>query len=89
MGPTEQDPYFRMECELEFLQIEVKMHSEYIYEKGAELKDIEHGLVDFPAMLDGREVLLCWKHGEESISHYHERYEGFQFRKPLKHVDKE
>ena len=41
------------------------------------------GLVDFPAMIDGREVFLCWKSDEEDIEYYHGMDEGFAGRKPI------
>jgi hypothetical protein len=48
------------------------------------LKDIDRGLVDFPALLDGQEVLLCWRQGEERIAHYHGSEDGFAGRRKLK-----
>lgn len=53
---------------------------------GAVLKDAKTGLVDFYSKIDGRTVLLCWKHGEESIDHYHDLDSGFAGRKPLSAV---
>lgn len=51
---------------------------------GATLKGIDPGLVDFPHRLaDGSEVYLCWREGEEQITHYHSLSEGFDGRKPL------
>lgn len=50
---------------------------------GALLKDVNLGLVDFPTLLDGREVYLCWKYGEEKIQFWHETDGGFSGRKPL------
>jgi hypothetical protein len=50
---------------------------------GCELKDYHVGLVDFPARLDGREVCLCWKLGEESIETWHETHSGFAGRQPI------
>lgn len=41
------------------------------------------GLVDFPAIIDGKEVLLCWKSDEEDILFYHEQEAGFAGRKPI------
>ena len=41
------------------------------------------GLVDFPAMIDGEEVFLCWKSDEEDIEYYHGMEEGFAGRKPI------
>jgi hypothetical protein len=50
---------------------------------GVELKDASTGLLDFPAMHEGREVLLCWKGDEETITHWHEVDGGFAGRKPV------
>ena len=50
---------------------------------GCELKDFEIGLVDFPAVRDGREVYLCWKLGEDQVTHWHEVNTGYAGRKPL------
>jgi hypothetical protein len=82
-GSTD-DPYFMIEAGLEFIQIEAKAHMEGLHNQGIELKDIDIGLVDFPAIIDGVEVLLCWRQGEEHISYYHSREDGFSGRKPIK-----
>ena len=50
---------------------------------GCELKDIEQGLVDFPALREGREVYLCWRLGEEEVAFWHELEAGFAGRQPL------
>ena len=50
---------------------------------GCELKDIDQGLVDFRTVMDGREVYLCWKLGEDAIAWWHELDTGFGGRKPL------
>jgi len=47
------------------------------------LKDLSRGLVDFPAMLDGREVFLCWKSGEEDIAFWHDLDAGYAGREPM------
>lgn len=52
-------------------------------EIGCELKDYETGLVDFPTRLGGREVLLCWKLGEESIEYWHEVDAGYEGRRRI------
>jgi len=54
---------------------------------GAELKDYDKGLVDFPAVHEGREVLLCWKMGEEAIDHWHEVDAGYSGRQPVTMLD--
>ena len=51
---------------------------------GVQLKDYERGLIDFPAMREGRVVLLCWQMGEgESIEWWHDVEAGFAGRQPL------
>jgi hypothetical protein len=50
---------------------------------GVQVKDMDEGLVDFPARHGGRDVLLCWKVGEPEVAHWHGLDEGFAGRKPL------
>ncbi len=50
---------------------------------GVELKDPGRGLLDFPGMFEGREICLCWRLGEETITHWHELESGFTGRKPV------
>jgi hypothetical protein len=54
-----------------------------LQELGVEPKGPAEGLVDFPALLDGRPVYLCWKHGEAEVLHWHEIDAGFAGRQPL------
>jgi len=54
-----------------------------IEEIGVLVKDLEKGLLDFPSLMDGRTVLLCWKLGEKEIGFWHSTEEGFAGRKPL------
>ncbi len=50
---------------------------------GAQVKDMDLGLLDFPCVVDGETILLCWKLGEERITHWHGFSEGFAGRKPI------
>ena len=50
---------------------------------GVQVKDLEDGLLDFPSVMDGKPILLCWKLGEPTIAHWHTEEEGFEGRKPL------
>ena len=50
---------------------------------GVQVKDLEKGLLDFPSVMDGKPVLLCWKLGEKTIGYWHSEEEGFAGRKPL------
>jgi hypothetical protein len=81
--PLGTDPFFTLECEMDFLQVEGNAILQSFELKGVQLKDIDSGLVDFPALLDGRQILLCWRQGEQSITHYHGLDEGFAGRRKL------
>lgn len=50
---------------------------------GVQVKDLDIGLLDFPCRVDGEIILLCWKLGEATISHWHGSEEGFAGRKPI------
>ena len=54
-----------------------------ILETGCIVKDLDVGLLDFPAIIDNQDVYLCWKLGEDRIRFYHRQDEGFAGRKPL------
>jgi len=62
---------------------EVIRYVNAVHERGAIVKDVDTGLVDFPARLHGEEVLLCWRLGEEQVAHWHGLEEGFAGRKLL------
>lgn len=47
------------------------------------IKDVERGLIDFPALIGGREVFLCWEKDEEDIEFWHDIDSGFAGREPL------
>jgi hypothetical protein len=47
------------------------------------LRDLDRGLVDFPAIRDDREVYLCWVEGEHEIGYWHDLEAGFAGREPL------
>lgn len=58
-----------------------------IAEHGAEVKDVDEGLIDFPALHRGQTVLLCWKLGEDQIRYWHSIEEGFAGRRPVEELD--
>lgn len=51
---------------------------------GVEIKSVLDGLCDFPCLVNGREVFLCWKLGEPQVQFWHEIDAGFAGRQPLK-----
>jgi hypothetical protein len=54
-----------------------------IDEIGVQVKDLAQGLLDFPCVMEGQTVLLCWKLGEKEIGFWHTEEDGFAGRKPL------
>lgn len=50
---------------------------------GVQVKDLEIGLLDFPCKVDGEIVLLCWRMGEPTITHWHGTEEGYSGRRPI------
>jgi hypothetical protein len=53
------------------------------YRRQIQIKDVDRGLIDFPALLGGREVFLCWEKGEEEVEFWHDLDAGFAGREPL------
>jgi hypothetical protein len=47
------------------------------------LRDISTGLIDYPALVSGRPIWLCWRLGEDDVAHWHPHDEGFDSRRPL------
>ena len=54
-----------------------------IHAHGAQVKDVDTGLIDFPALRGGEVVLLCWRLGEDEIRYWHRVEDGFAGRRPL------
>jgi hypothetical protein len=54
---------------------------------GVVVKDLDAGLLDFPALREGEEVELCWQVGEDAVSYWHRIGEGFRGRKPIDWVE--
>jgi hypothetical protein len=63
--------------------IEVALGFEQIERLDLVVRDLERGLVDFPAVIDGREVYLCWLLDEPAVGHWHGVESGFAGRRPL------
>ena len=61
----------------------MKSNLEKILSTGCLIKDLDIGLLDFPAVINNEEVYLCWKLGEDRIRYYHRQDEGYAGRKPL------
>ena len=63
--------------------LEVRRLLETIEQSGLVLRDIDRGLVDFPAVVDGREIYLCWELGEDEVGYWHDLDAGYGGREPL------
>ncbi len=50
---------------------------------GVEVKDLDEGLVDFPALRGDETVLLCWQLGEDEVGYWHSQEDGYAGRRPL------
>ena len=69
--------------QLEAAASELAQCIERIQNAGVLIKDLDRGLLDFPALRDGEEILLCWHVGEDEIRFWHGVDEGYAGRKPL------
>ena len=67
---------------------EVRRWVEEINGHGCICKGVEQGLIDFPCLLGGEVVFLCWLLGEDTVSHWHRIEEGFAGRRSLLDIDK-
>lgn len=54
-----------------------------LVEMDVTLRDISTGLIDFPALVSGRPIWLCWRLGETDVAHWHAHDEGYGSRRPL------
>jgi hypothetical protein len=80
------DPYSeelaQSQAEMEAEEAKLRTYYEELTALGVELKG-QDGLCDFPSMMDGHEVYLCWRLGEAEVLYWHELHTGFAGRKPL------
>lgn len=66
---------------LDFEKLDDLVHA--VLATGVQVKDINTGLLDFPAWREDHAVYLCWKYGEDEIAFWHEIDEGFAGRRPI------
>ena len=69
--------------DVERLREEAQGHIDRIRERGVEVKGLDVGLLDFPALRDGEMVYLCWRDGEDAIEWWHPLHTGFAGRKRI------
>jgi hypothetical protein len=63
--------------------VEVALGFDRLEQLDLVVRDLERGLVDFPSLIDGREVYLCWLLDEPAVGHWHGVEAGFAGRRPL------
>jgi len=83
LGDPYSDELAQMETDLERDAIRLQGYVDELRELGVEPKGAVEGLVDFPCLIDGKLVLLCWKLGEPEILYWHDLDSGFGGRQPL------
>lgn len=71
------------EIDIENDKEQLKAYEDELSELGVELEDPALGVVNFPALRDGKEICLCWKLGEEEVGYWHSFDEGFSERRSL------
>jgi hypothetical protein len=69
--------------ELDQRSLRLNRFVDELTEVGCHFKGFDEGLVDFYSMRNGRPVLLCWRHGEPEIGHWHDIDAGFAGRRPI------
>lgn len=62
---------------------QINEHLQAVQEMGVLVKELDSGLCDFPSMLDGRVVYLCWKLGETEVQWWHEIHAGYAGRQRI------
>lgn len=84
-GNSEIEPDGHIQAREEVEEIAKRINSfiEELVQVGCVLKGFDDGLVDFYSKMDDRDVFLCWKFGEESVSNWHEIDGGFAGRQPI------
>lgn len=91
-GAASMPPHARIETEEETKRLRMRLQGLVdqmqatviqIDSWGIQLREIETGLVDFPALVSGRPVWLCWRLGEDRVAWWHEVSEGFGGRRRI------
>ncbi len=72
--------------EVHRLYLQLYNHLDALISLGCFVKDIEHGLIDFYAKKQGKDIFLCWKLGEPHIEHWHSLDNGFEKRKRIEDI---
>lgn len=83
-GHRRMEAFLQVRQELEFILEEIDTEIEGIQLLGCYPSDLDQGMVDFPALIGGKEAFLCWRSGEEQVGYWHGLDEGYPKRRPLR-----
>jgi hypothetical protein len=83
LGRAHYEKVEQIEAEFERDREQMEEYEKELKDLGVELKDYFAGLIDFPAVMDNRQVYLCWRLGEPEVAHWHELDAGFAGRQPI------
>ena len=72
-----------LRAEVDMVALRINGYIDELTQIGCVLKGFDDGLVDFHGKLDGRDIFLCWKLGEDRVAHWHELDSGFTGRQPV------
>jgi len=76
LGGQRINHFFRLWADLQLVFREFRSRE-------IQIKDLDRGLIDFPALIGSKEVFLCWENGEEDIEYWHDLDSGYAGRAPL------
>ena len=82
-GDLTPSDFAEADQELEQAATQLARVVERIQGEGVLIKDLDRGLLDFPALREGEEILLCWQLGEDRVGWFHDEQTGFAGRQPL------
>ena len=87
--PEEQENPAKLMEKLNSATEDARKLVEQVKVMGCIPKDLENGLIDFPSLLEGKQIFLCWKYGEDKISYWHDTEGGYRGRQPLSEISEE
>jgi hypothetical protein len=84
IGDDNDDPELRrIRLRIRGIVDQMQADVAWLDERGIVLRDIASGLLDFPALVEGRQIWLCWHLGEERVGWWHDTSDGYAGRQPL------
>jgi hypothetical protein len=84
LSDAHEEELQQVRLELERGQEKMEEYVRELAQLGVELKDYFTGLIDFPSLMNGRPVYLCWRLGESDVEYWHELEGGFAGRQKLR-----